>query len=94
MSSNRSRTRVAAAAAAAGGVAVATGRLLRRGRVDTTPPPAAEHAWTCTCGQPYRVIGGGRHQIFWLAGAGAAEPVLDGACPHCERPLPRETAAA
>ncbi|MEA2303534.1 MAG: hypothetical protein QOH43_814 [Solirubrobacteraceae bacterium] len=96
MSPKRSGSRVALASVAILGVSVATGALLRRRRTAAAPPPprAAEHEWTCACGQVYRVVGEGRHQVFWLASAGPDEPVLDGACPTCERPLPREATTA
>jgi hypothetical protein len=96
MSSKRSAFRVALVAGTALGVSVATGVLLRRRGTAAAPPPprAAEREWTCACGQAYRVVGEGRHRVFWRATAGPDEPVLDGECPACRRRLPRQGAAA
>jgi hypothetical protein len=50
--------------------------------------------WQCVCGQKFRVVGEGRHRVFWLPDAPPSEPVLDDRCPNCGRPLHEEPAAA
>jgi hypothetical protein len=62
------------------------------GRLDG-PQPGTE-AWSCECGQAYRVTGEGRHRVFWAAEASEDDPVMGGRCVRCERPLPGERAAA
>src|SRR4051794_24660233 len=47
-------------------------------------------SWSCQCGQRYRVTGEGRHRVYWPDGAPEGEPVLEGKCVSCERPLPGE----
>jgi hypothetical protein len=54
----------------------------------------AEQTWRCACGQLYRVQGEGRHRVVWLIDADAADPVLEGRCPNCGRPLPGQEAEA
>jgi hypothetical protein len=49
---------------------------------------SADEAWTCACGQVYRMTGEGRHRVFWVLGAPESEPVLGSDCVACERPLP------
>jgi hypothetical protein len=96
----------AAGAAAAGVIAFLKRRRLTSGPAagaaatgsprGSTPAPAAagadagERAWTCGCGQEYRVQGVDRHRVYWLAGADASDPVLAAECPSCGRLLPRE----
>jgi hypothetical protein len=82
------------AALAAGAAALArTGRLpgMRRGTRSTGDVEVIE-IWTCQCGQEYRVQGEGRHRIYWAGEASDADPVLEGGCVRCERPLPGEHA--
>src|SRR3954447_8701378 len=98
MSRRRSRrtpeTRSALLVAGAAGALAAAGFALR-GRLAAIPArlrrrddrPGTDD-WTCECGQAYRITGQGRHRVYWPAGAEAGEPVLDGACVNCERPLP------
>ena len=96
----------AAAGAAAAGVTVVRRRRAASGSGQSTftdadftvsaPPsqePAAEaveQTWSCQCGQEYRVSGEGRHRVYWLRDASVSDPVIDGRCPTCERPLPGE----
>jgi hypothetical protein len=49
---------------------------------------AASRGWQCVCGQSYRISGFDRHRIYWPVAAPADEPVLDGCCVRCRRPLP------
>jgi hypothetical protein len=49
---------------------------------------ATARRWECQCGQSYRVSGLDRHRIYWPFDAPADEPVLDGCCVRCRRPLP------
>jgi hypothetical protein len=49
---------------------------------------ATARRWECVCGQIYRVSGLDRHRIYWPIDAPANEPVLDGCCVRCRRPLP------
>jgi hypothetical protein len=49
---------------------------------------AAQRLWQCVCGKSYRVSGLDRHRIYWPEGAPADDPVLDGLCIRCGRPLP------
>ena len=48
----------------------------------------AADAWTCTCGQDYRISGAGRHRIYWLPDASAADAIITGRCVECGRDLP------
>lgn len=96
----RNRRRIAFGGLAAGiaGVVGAAGlkaRSHRRGRSGGGPSgEAAETEWRCQCGQEFRVSGIDRHRVYWLPDASAAEPVMEGRCPNCERPFPSEHAAA
>jgi hypothetical protein len=70
-------------------VGAAAGALawgLRRHSAGRLPEGVEE--WHCDCGQAFRVVGTGRHRVYWPDGAERGEPVLSGACPACERPLP------
>ncbi len=72
-------------------------------REDAGAPPSqepaaevVEDAYTCDCGQEYRVSGEDRHRVYWLKDAEISDPVLGQSCPNCDRPLPHDhpTAAA
>jgi hypothetical protein len=53
------------------------------------PKPAGRtSSWQCVCGQPYRVSGLGRHRIYWPLDSPVDQPVMDGCCIRCGRPLP------
>jgi len=45
-------------------------------------------AYTCECGQAYRVTGVDRHRVYCPEGAARDEPVMDDTCIACDRPLP------
>ncbi len=90
-----------AVAIAAGGTLLSR----RRGRAAGVEQPApvvpgppseapvaksVEEAWSCACGQEYRVQGEDRHRVYWLADASVSDPVLAPVCPSCDRPLPGE----
>ena len=46
-------------------------------------------AYQCQCGHVLRVIGGGRHAIFFEPGdAGLEDPIMNRVCPNCGRGLP------
>ncbi len=93
---------LAAALALGAGARVALRRRSAGARADQPAPvvpgppseaPAAEtveETWSCECGQEYRVQGEDRHRVYWLADAAVSDPVLEGKCPNCERPLPRD----
>ena len=70
------------AAALAASIAAAVRR--RRAQADARPGNAD---FNCECGQAYRVVGEGRHRVFWLPDAAEDDPVLEDACPQCERRL-------
>ena len=44
--------------------------------------------FTCECGATYRFTGEGRHRVYWKADASKDDPVLDGQCVECGKPLP------
>lgn len=68
----------------------------RQPRPDAGAPPSdeaatetVEHTYACEeCGTEYRVSGEGRHTVYWKADASISDPVIDGRCVQCERPLP------
>jgi hypothetical protein len=67
----------------------------RAPRPDAGAPPAddpatekVEETYTCECGTEYRVSGEGRHRVYWKSDASVSDPVIDGRCVECERPLP------
>ncbi len=72
------------AAAAAG-----TRELLRRrsGGGEAADPEQPEQRWTCECGAEYRVVGTGRHQLYWPVGGAQDEAVMGDECPACGRAL-------
>jgi len=89
--------------------AAAAAVLLRRRRSSgpTGPDPNApappsdapaqsvvEQTWSCACGEDYRVSGQGIHRVYWLRDAAVSDPVMEGRCPSCERPLPGEHVTA
>ena len=92
--------------AAAAGVVLARRRSARgaqpeldvRGPAASEPGPVSQEPvtervdqeWSCECGQRYRIAGEGLHRIYWLPDASLADPVMDGRCANCGRPLPGE----
>jgi hypothetical protein len=52
----------------------------------------AHRRWQCVCGQMYRVSGRDRHRVYWPLEAPPDEPVMDGCCVRCRRPLPSKQA--
>ena len=67
----------------------------RAPREDAGAPPSdspatekVETAFTCECGAEYRTSGEGRHTVYWKADSSISDPVIDGKCVECERPLP------
>jgi hypothetical protein len=71
-----------------GAIAGALGlrRTLRRRRASDSSP-AAEQAWTCACGEEYRVVGTGRHRVLWPARGNQEDAVMSGECSNCGRSL-------
>jgi hypothetical protein len=63
-------------------------------RVGGGPPARGRRRVSCACGQEYVVVGTDRHRVYWLAGAGARDPVLGQRCSVCQTPLPAEQEAA
>ena len=55
---------------------------------DSAATEAVESEFTCECGTEYRVSGEGRHRVYWKADASISDPVIDGKCVKCEKPLP------
>jgi hypothetical protein len=92
----RSFSRLALAAAAALAVAAAVMRtvLRRRRTAATSQGLPGRRRVSCACGQEYVVVGTDRHRVYWLAGAGARDPVLGQRCSVCQTPLPAEQEAA
>jgi hypothetical protein len=92
--STKTAALVAAGVAAAGAAAIVATRARGRGhgaarglrRGSAAPEPAAT-VWTCVCGEAYRSVGVGRHQVHWRADAPEGEPLLRDTCPSCERLL-------
>ena len=67
----------------------------RAPREDAGAPPSdspatesVERAYTCECGTEYRTSGEGRHTVYWKADSSISDPVIDGKCIECEKPLP------
>jgi hypothetical protein len=86
------RAGIVAAGVAAAAAAVAIAARLRGRPMGRRPgrggPATAEPAyWTCACGERFRTVGAGRHQVHWLAEAPESEPLLGDACPSCGRAL-------
>jgi hypothetical protein len=86
---------LALAGAAASGVAIALSRLgvrarNRSGSGSGSGAGTEVQEYTCDCGQVFRVVGSGRHRVYWLVDASENDPVLEAACPNCERALPRD----
>jgi hypothetical protein len=51
-------------------------------------------AYECECGQVLRVVGGGRHAVFFTSGStGADDPIMNRVCPGCARGLPGKGSA-
>ena len=55
---------------------------------DSAATESVEETYTCECGTEYRVTGEGRHRVYWKADASISDPVIDGRCVECEKPLP------
>lgn len=56
---------------------------------DEPATETVEHSYTCDgCQTEYRVSGEGRHTVYWKADSSVSDPVLDGACVECGKPLP------
>jgi hypothetical protein len=95
-----SRTAVALAGGLLGAGAAAAAWKRRSATTTTTTTSGRDDGggepqeWQCVCGQKFRVVGEGRHRVFWLPDAPPSEPVLDDRCPNCGRPLHEEPAAA
>lgn len=82
---------IALAGLAASGVAYALSRMNRRRRAGAHDrPPEEIQAYTCACGQVFRMTGAGRHRVYWLAEAAENDPILGHQCPSCDRELPRD----
>jgi hypothetical protein len=60
----------------------------QRGNGHGTGQLSPVEEYVCACGQQFRVVGIDRHRVYWVEGAPEEDPVLSGACPNCERPLP------
>ena len=67
----------------------------REPREDAGAPPSdspatesVEKTYTCECGTEYRTSGEGRHTVYWKADSSISDPVIDGRCVECEKPLP------
>ena len=101
---NETARRAGLAAVAAGLMAAIAGVLARRrgaggggtrrgGRFGRGKSGAA---YTCECGQAYRVTGVDRHRVYWPEDAEKDEPVMGDTCVSCDRPLPvgHDTAVA
>jgi hypothetical protein len=100
---NETARRVGLAAVAAGLMAAIAGVLGRRRRAggDGTRRggrfgSGKDPAYTCECGQAYRVTGVDRHRVYWAENAEKDEPVMGDTCVSCDRPLPvgHDTAVA
>jgi hypothetical protein len=63
------------------------GRILTRRRGDAGTSGPREQRWTCACGAEYRIVGSGRHRVYWPADGDDREAVLSSECPRCGRPL-------
>ena len=71
-----------------GAVAGAVGRrILTRRRGDVAGSAQPEQRWTCTCGAEYRVVGKGRHRVYWPADGNERDAVMSSECPQCGQPL-------
>ena len=79
----------AAATAAAAAVAVVIGRRRRGDSSDD-----GRDAWSCDCGQTYRVSGLDRHRVYWLPEARQSDPLLARECVSCGAQLPARHDAA
>lgn len=45
--------------------------------------------YRCDCGHVLRVLGGGRHRVYFEPGGSRLDdPVMNGVCPACGRGLP------
>jgi hypothetical protein len=72
-----------------GAVAGAVGRrILTRRRGDVAGhAQQPEQRWTCECGAQYRVVGVGRHRVYWPVDGDQREAVMSSECPQCGRPF-------
>jgi hypothetical protein len=48
----------------------------------------AARTWRCGCGADYRIVGSGRHRIYWPLQAPPDQPITDGRCAQCGSALP------
>jgi hypothetical protein len=51
-------------------------------------PVARRGEYECQCGHLLRAFGSGRHRVFFQPDARLDDPVMNGSCPSCRRPLP------
>jgi hypothetical protein len=63
------------------------GRIVSRRRAGSASPNEPEQRWTCACGAEYRVVGSGRHRVYWPLDGEQREAVMSSECPNCGRPL-------
>jgi hypothetical protein len=84
------REAVALGAGLLGAGAVGAAAVARRRRTTAMEHDHGPREWSCACGQAFRVAGEDRHRLYWLVDAPPPDPVLDGSCPACGRPLPHE----
>jgi hypothetical protein len=85
MTVNRLRLVVLALCAA---VAGAVGRrIITRRRGDASDSAPSQEPVTCACGARYRVVGTGRHRVYWPADADERDALMSSECPECGRRL-------
>ena len=74
----------------ASGTLIAPGEPLVSGTeplVSRTPARRGDHR--CECGHILRVLGGGRHRVYFEpSDASLGDPVMNRTCPQCGRDLP------
>jgi|tagenome__1003787_1003787.scaffolds.fasta_scaffold16907664_1 hypothetical protein len=71
-----------------GAVAGAVGhRIITRRRADAAGSADAHESLTCACGAQYRVVGTGRHRVYWPADADERGALMSSECPECGRSL-------
>ena len=71
-----------------GAVAGAVGRrIITRRRADAAGSARGDEPLTCACGAQYRVVGTGRHRVYWPADADERGALMSSECPECGRSL-------